>query len=102
MVSENVALGTTVEVVKANDADTGRNGQVSYKIGNGNAAGNGNLLVANHDSWNVFPIISVELTLSPLSFYFSVSFQAEGLWAIIQIKSGVLIVDCLTVWLSPQ
>ncbi|XP_067054992.1 protocadherin Fat 4-like [Acropora muricata] len=39
MVSENVALGTTVEVVQANDADTGRNGQVSYKIGNGNAAG---------------------------------------------------------------
>lgn len=102
MVSENVALGTTVEVVQANDADTGRNGQVSYKIGNGNAAGNGNLLVANHDSWNVFPIISVELTLRPLSFYLSVSFQAEGLWAIIQIKSGVLIVDCLTVWLSPQ
>ena len=102
MVSENVALGTTVEVVQANDADAGRNGQVSYKIGTGNEAGNGNLLVANHDSWNVFTIISWELTVIPLNFYLSVFFQTECLWAIIQIKSDVLIVDCLTVWISPQ
>lgn len=68
MVSENVALGTTVEVVQANDADAGRNGQVSYKIGTGNEAGNGNLLVANLDSWNVFTLISLELTLSLLNF----------------------------------
>lgn len=102
MVSENVALGTTVEVVQANDADAGRNGQVSYKIGTGNEAGNGNLLVANHDSWNVFTLISLELTLCPLNFYLSVSIQAKALWAIRQIKSNVLIVDCLTVWLSPE
>lgn len=102
MVSENVALGTTVEVVQANDADAGRNGQVSYKIGTGNEAGNGNLLVANHDSWNVFTLISLELTLCSLNFYLSVSIQAKALWAIRQIKSNVLIVDCLTVWLSPE
>lgn len=69
MVSENVALGATVEVVQANDADAGRNGQVSYKIGTGNEAGNVNLLVANDDSWNIFTLISLELTVSSLNFY---------------------------------
>lgn len=54
MVSENVAVGTTVEVVQANDADSGRNGLVSYKIGTGSEAGNDNLRVANQYSWNVF------------------------------------------------
>ena len=75
MVSENVALGTTVEVVKANDADTGRNGQVSYKIGNGNAAGNGNLLVANHDSWNVF-------------YYFSGTYSQPVEFLLVSFLSG--------------
>lgn len=37
-VAENVAVGTTVEVVRATDADVGRNGHVRYKILAGNEA----------------------------------------------------------------
>lgn len=39
-VVENVAVGSTVEVIRADDADAGRNGQVRYKIMAGNEAGN--------------------------------------------------------------
>ena len=39
-VVENVAVGTTVEVIRADDADAGRNGQVRYRIMTGNEAGN--------------------------------------------------------------
>ena len=39
-VVENVAVGTTVEVLRANDDDAGRNGDVRYKIVTGNEAGN--------------------------------------------------------------
>lgn len=39
-VSENVAVGTTVQVVKANDYDSGKNGDVRYHIVTGNKAGN--------------------------------------------------------------
>ena len=39
-VSENVAVGTTVQVVKANDYDSDRNGDVRYHIVTGNEAGN--------------------------------------------------------------
>ncbi|XP_068723113.1 protocadherin Fat 4-like isoform X1 [Montipora capricornis] len=39
MLPENVAVGTTVEVVRAKDADAGRNGLVSYKIGIGSESG---------------------------------------------------------------
>ena len=39
-VVENVAVGTTVEVIRADDADADRNGQVRYKIMAGNEAGN--------------------------------------------------------------
>lgn len=38
--SENVAVGTTVQVVKANDYDSGKNGDVGYHIVSGNEAGN--------------------------------------------------------------
>ena len=38
-VSENVAVGTTVQVVKANDYDSGKNGDVRYHIVSGNEAG---------------------------------------------------------------
>lgn len=39
-VSENVAVGTTVQVVQANDYDSGKNGDVRYHIVTGNEAGN--------------------------------------------------------------
>lgn len=39
-VSENVAVGTTVQVVKANDYDSGKNGDLRYHIVSGNEAGN--------------------------------------------------------------
>ena len=39
-VVENVAVGTTVEVLRADDDDVGRNGDVRYKIMTGNEAGN--------------------------------------------------------------
>lgn len=37
---ENVAVGTVVQVVQANDADVGKNGHVLYNITAGNEAGN--------------------------------------------------------------
>lgn len=37
---ENVAVDTVVQVVHANDADIGKNGNVKYKITAGNEAGN--------------------------------------------------------------
>ena len=37
---ENVAVDTVVQVVKANDADIGKNGHVLYNITAGNEAGN--------------------------------------------------------------
>ena len=37
---ENVAVATVVQVVRANDADVGKNGNVRYMISAGNKAGN--------------------------------------------------------------
>lgn len=37
---ENVAVATVVQVVRANDADIGKNGNVRYMITAGNKAGN--------------------------------------------------------------
>ena len=41
--AENVAIDTVVQVVQANDADVGKNGNVRYTITAGNEAGNVNL-----------------------------------------------------------
>ena len=38
--AESVSMGTVVEVVRANDADIGNNGEVSYSISVGNDEGN--------------------------------------------------------------
>lgn len=50
-VVENVAVGSTVEVIRADDADAGRNGQVRYKIMAGNEAGNVSLKDARTSSF---------------------------------------------------